>query len=63
MSSLARAVGPLLAGLLYWKVSSGMPYFVSAGICVVVAVWAMGMGGRLRPPVTEAATAEVAAGG
>jgi DHA1 family tetracycline resistance protein-like MFS transporter len=50
MSSLARAVGPMLAGYLYWKVSSGTPYFVSAAICVLVAFWAVGMGSRLRPP-------------
>lgn len=51
MASLARATGPMLAGYLYWKISSGMPYYVSAGICFVVALATLGMGHRLRPPV------------
>jgi MFS family permease len=50
MASLARAAGPMLAGYLYWKLSSGAPYYVAAGICGLVAVWALGMGQRLRPP-------------
>jgi len=51
MASLARAAGPLLAGYLYWKISPGMPFYVSAGICVLVSFWTLGMGHRLRPPV------------
>jgi MFS family permease len=50
MASLARAVGPLLAGLLYSRVSSGAPYYVSATICAGVSIWGLAMGSRLRPP-------------
>src|SRR5205814_1622274 len=53
MSSLARAVGPMLAGYLYWRINSAMPYYVSAGICALVGVWAMGMGAKLRAPVSK----------
>jgi MFS transporter, DHA1 family, tetracycline resistance protein len=53
MASLARAVGPLLAGLLYAHISSGAPYYASAAICVVVAVWAAFMHKRLAPPRAE----------
>jgi MFS family permease len=50
MASLARAAGPLLAGYLYWKISSGAPYYVAAAICAIVALWALALGNRLRPP-------------
>lgn len=50
MASLARAAGPLLAGYLYWKLSSAAPYYVSAGICFLVALWALALGNKLRPP-------------
>ena len=50
MASLARGVGPLLAGFLYYRFSSGMPYFASAAICLVVALWSLAMGHRLNPP-------------
>jgi DHA1 family tetracycline resistance protein-like MFS transporter len=50
MASLARAVGPLLAGFLFWAVSSGTPYYVSAGICVCVSLWALAIRPRLVPP-------------
>jgi MFS transporter, DHA1 family, tetracycline resistance protein len=50
MASLARAIGPLLAGALYAHYFSGMPYFVSAAICFAVALWSLGMGHRLQPP-------------
>ncbi|HVT79590.1 MAG TPA: MFS transporter [Phycisphaerae bacterium] len=50
MSSLARAVGPMLAGYLFWRISSTMPYNVSAAICLLVAIGTLGMGHRLQPP-------------
>jgi MFS transporter, DHA1 family, tetracycline resistance protein len=50
MASLARGVGPLLAGYLYYRFSSGMPYFASAAICLIVALWSLAMGRRLTPP-------------
>jgi len=48
MASLARAVGPILAGSLYQYVSHASPYYVSAVLCVGVTVWAWGMMGRQR---------------
>ncbi len=59
MASLARGVGPLLAGFLFWKISSGMPYYVSAGICLIVAIWAITMRTKLRPPASVPASADV----
>jgi MFS family permease len=50
MASLARAVGPLLAGFLFWAVSSGTPYYVSAAICLAVSLWALAIRPRLTPP-------------
>jgi len=32
-----------------------MPYYVSAGICFVVAIATLGMGHRLRPPAAPQA--------
>jgi MFS family permease len=55
MASLARAVGPLLAGYLYWAVSSATPYYLCAGICLLVAGWAVAIRGKLRPPAAEMA--------
>jgi DHA1 family tetracycline resistance protein-like MFS transporter len=55
MSSLARAIGPLLAGFLFWYFSSGVPYYVSASICLLVALWAVSMRHRLVPPRASAA--------
>jgi MFS transporter, DHA1 family, tetracycline resistance protein len=53
MASLARAVGPLLAGFLYSRVSSGAPYYAAAAICVLVAIWAAAWHKRLAPPALE----------
>jgi MFS family permease len=50
MASLARAVGPLLAGFLFGYFSPEAPYFASAAICLVVAIWAIAARGKLRPP-------------
>ncbi len=36
MASLARAMGPILAGLLFEYVFPAMPYYVSAGLCLIV---------------------------
>jgi DHA1 family tetracycline resistance protein-like MFS transporter len=57
MASLARATGPLLAGLLYSSISSGAPYYASAAICLAVAFWAMALHHRLAPPPPEAEAA------
>jgi MFS family permease len=60
MASLARAVGPMLAGFLYWKISSGTPYYTSAAICLLVSLWAATMSQKIRPPVTESVSDEPA---
>jgi DHA1 family tetracycline resistance protein-like MFS transporter len=49
MSSLARGVGPLAAGALYAAIAPEIPYYVSAGLCVIVAVWAIAMRARIKP--------------
>ncbi len=36
MASLARALGPILAGLLFEYMFPAMPYYVSAGLCLLV---------------------------
>ncbi len=36
MASLARAAGPILAGLLFEYIFPAMPYYVSAGLCLIV---------------------------
>jgi DHA1 family tetracycline resistance protein-like MFS transporter len=57
MASLARGVGPLLAGALFASVwinspwQGSAPYYVSAGLCVVVCLWAIAMRRQLVPPV------------
>jgi DHA1 family tetracycline resistance protein-like MFS transporter len=53
MASLARALGPMLAGILYWQISSAMPYYVSAAICILVCIWALVMQKKLVPPQVE----------
>ena len=35
MGSLARAVGPILGGLLYWRLGSGAPYWVAL-VCLLL---------------------------
>ncbi len=58
MASLARGVGPLLAGALFawvWvntKWEGSAPYYVSAGMCVIVSIWAMTIRGKMIPPTT-----------
>jgi DHA1 family tetracycline resistance protein-like MFS transporter len=57
MASLARALGPIMAGLLFEYLTPGSPYFVSAGLCLIVAIWTFSLRARLRPPEnTVAAT-------
>lgn len=51
MASLARAFGPALAGLLYQFLSPGAPYFFSAALCALVAVWAVVLMRRPSSPV------------
>ena len=51
MASLARATGPLMAGLLFTYVwahtpwEGALPYYVSGGLCVVVVLGAVGIRG------------------
>ncbi len=57
MASLARGVGPLLAGALFAYVwtntsySGSAPYYVSAGLCLVVSLWAITMRKKIIPPL------------
>jgi MFS family permease len=48
LGSLARAIGPLVGGLLYWKLGSWGPYHVGAVLCLLPLALAL----RL-PPVPE----------
>jgi len=50
MASLARALGPILAGWLYASVSPGAPYFMAAAICAGVSGAALLRQHALRPP-------------
>jgi DHA1 family tetracycline resistance protein-like MFS transporter len=58
MASLARGVGPLLAGALFAYVwvnspfNGSAPYYVSAALCLIVSIWAVAARGKLIPPVT-----------
>lgn len=58
MASLARAIGPILAGILFQYVAAGTiyqgaaPYYVSATLSLLVAIWAFSLRHRLRPPAT-----------
>ncbi|HJN89005.1 MAG TPA: MFS transporter [Verrucomicrobiota bacterium] len=48
LGSLSRALGPIMGGLLYWKFSSSMPYWVGAAFLVVPLFMALGL-----PPVPD----------
>ena len=50
MASLARGVGPILAGVLYASFAPEAPYYASAGICLVVGLVALARQKQLRPP-------------
>ena len=60
MASLARALGPLLAGALYaclWTNSpyyGSPPYYLSAILCLIVTFWAIAMRRKLTPPASPA---------
>lgn len=46
MGALARAVGPLMGGLLYWRMGSGAPFYVGAALILIPLMLAIGL-----PPV------------
>ena len=48
MGALARAVGPLLGGLLYWQLGSGAPFWIGAALIVLPILIASGL-----PPVPD----------
>lgn len=48
VGSLARAIGPLLGGILYWRLSSWGPYYVGAALAVIPLVLAFAL-----PPVPK----------
>jgi MFS transporter, DHA1 family, tetracycline resistance protein len=50
MASLARAVGPLLAGLLFEYLFPAMPYYVSAVLCLTVVLALMLRQERFKLP-------------
>lgn len=56
MASLARGIGPLLAGALFawlWTNSpyyGAPPYYLSAVLCVIVSIWAIAVRNKLAPP-------------
>lgn len=50
MASLARVIGPLLAGAMYAWISSGSPYYAAAALTFLVAIATLFMGKRLHPP-------------
>ncbi|MEE8466983.1 MAG: MFS transporter [Planctomycetota bacterium] len=52
MGSLARAIGPIMGGILYWKLGSWGPYVVGAAIALVPLYLAVGLPAPpLEPPV------------
>ncbi len=61
MASLARATGPIAAGLLFQFVAAGTvfqgaaPYWLSGIMCLIVAVWAIAIRRKLIPPVSATA--------
>lgn len=59
LGSLARAIGPIAGGLLYWRLGSFGPYYVGAALTLVPLVLARRLppvpdspdpGGQARPP-------------
>jgi DHA1 family tetracycline resistance protein-like MFS transporter len=56
MASLARGIGPLLAGALFayvWTNTSyegAAPYFFSAALCLIVSFWAIAARKKIIPP-------------
>ncbi len=58
MASLARALGPATAGVMFEWVTPETPYYFSAALAVMVSIGALMMGHRLRPPAPKNAAAE-----
>lgn len=50
LGSLARAIGPILGGLLYWKLGSGAPFLVGAALMLIPVGLALGLP---MPPAEE----------
>ena len=46
LGSLARAIGPFFAAILYWQVGPSAPYWVSAAI-LIIPIWLIS-GGLVR---------------
>ncbi|MGC8551376.1 MAG: MFS transporter [Phycisphaerae bacterium] len=63
MASLARALGPVVAGVLFEYAFPAMPYYVSAAVCVLVTLVVFSGRAKYRPPVAPpvTVTAEAAA--
>lgn len=57
MASLARATGPILAGLLFEYLFPASVYYVSAALCFIVALVVMSRRRAFAPPAAEAAPA------
>ena len=57
MASLARALGPILAGLLFEYMFPAMPYYVSAGLCLIVTAGIFIRRGNFALPVAQSAAA------
>ena len=57
MASLARATGPILAGVLFQYVSPACPYYLSAVLCLVVTAAIFSRRERFRLPAPVAAEA------
>ncbi len=59
MASLARATGPIIAGLLFaylWTntpLEGSAPYYLSAALCLLVSLWAITIRRRLVPPTNH----------
>ena len=47
LGALARAVGPFIAGILYWRFSSAAPYITAAALTALPFLLALGLP---RPP-------------
>ena len=54
MASLARALGPILAGWLYAAYLPGTPYYAAAALTLLVAIWAAVIQRKLHPPAIGA---------
>ncbi|MFT5288342.1 MAG: MFS family permease [Planctomycetota bacterium] len=54
MGALARVVGPIFGGLLYWRMGSGAPFYVGAALILIPLALAIGL-----PPVPEQKDEEI----